>query len=145
MPSIAHKRGTRAQIDAAASVNALRIGEVYLITDEARLTIGIGVNAHQPAAKQGEGGGAGLSGTATINVTTLGGATEWSQSVAAAGVSVTNRIFLTLAPTASTDENDPELVSLSSLSGVAGAGLIIINAAFGEPTSGPITFNWSAV
>lgn len=57
MPSLAHKRGTRAQIDAAATANALKTGEVYLITDEARLTIGTAANAHAAAAKQGEGGG----------------------------------------------------------------------------------------
>jgi hypothetical protein len=62
MPSLAHKRGTRAQIDAAASANALRTGEVYLITDESRLTVGTAVNAHVPAAKQSEvGGGAGFT------------------------------------------------------------------------------------
>jgi hypothetical protein len=57
MPSLAHKRGTRAQIDAAASANALKAGEIYLISDEARLTVGTAVNAHQALAKQGEGGG----------------------------------------------------------------------------------------
>lgn len=57
MPSIAHKRGTRAQIDAAATANALKAGEVYLISDEARLTVGTAPNAHQPLAKEGEGGG----------------------------------------------------------------------------------------
>lgn len=57
MPSVAHKRGTRAQIDTAASVNALKTGEIYLISDEARLTVGTASNAHQPLAKQGEGGG----------------------------------------------------------------------------------------
>jgi hypothetical protein len=57
MPSLSHKRGTRAQVDAAAAANALRAGEVYLITDEARLTVGTSANAHQPAAKQGEGTG----------------------------------------------------------------------------------------
>lgn len=57
MPSLSHKRGTRAQITAAAAANALRVGEVYLITDEARLTVGTSANTHQPAAKQGEGGG----------------------------------------------------------------------------------------
>ncbi len=55
MPSLSHKRGTRAQINAAALANDLRAGEVYLITDEARLTVGTAVNAHAPAAKQGEG------------------------------------------------------------------------------------------
>ena len=43
--------------NAAAAANALRAGEVYLITDEARLTVGTSPNTHQPAAKQGEGGG----------------------------------------------------------------------------------------
>lgn len=57
MPSIAHKRGTRAQIDAAATANGLKTGEIYLISDEARLTVGTASNAHQPLAKQGEGGG----------------------------------------------------------------------------------------
>ena len=54
MPSLAHKRGTRAQIDAAAGASALKAGEVYLITDEARLTIGTAANAHVAAAKQSE-------------------------------------------------------------------------------------------
>ena len=57
MPSLSHKRGTRVQVDAAAAANALRAGEVYLITDEARLTVGTSASTHQPAAKQGEGGG----------------------------------------------------------------------------------------
>ena len=57
MPSLAHKRGTRAQVDAAAAANNLRPGEVYLITDEARLTVGTAANAHSPVAKQSEAGG----------------------------------------------------------------------------------------
>lgn len=59
MASLSHKRGTRAQIDAAASAGQLRSGEVYLITDEARLTVGTSANAHTPAAKQVEAGGGG--------------------------------------------------------------------------------------
>jgi hypothetical protein len=61
MPSLAHKRGTRAQIDAAASGSQLRTGEVYLITDEGRLTVGTANNAHSPVAKQSEAGGGGAS------------------------------------------------------------------------------------
>jgi hypothetical protein len=57
MPSLTHKRGTRAQINAAATANGLKAGEVYLITDEGRLTVGTAANAHSAAAKQGEGGG----------------------------------------------------------------------------------------
>lgn len=59
MPSLAHKRGTRAQIDAAATGSGLKAGEVYLITDEARLTVGIAADAHSPLAKQSEAGGGG--------------------------------------------------------------------------------------
>lgn len=54
MPSFSHKRGTRAQIDAAALASGLKTGEVYLLTDEARLSVGIAANAHQAAAKQSE-------------------------------------------------------------------------------------------
>ncbi len=56
MPSLRHKRGTLAQIDAAASANSIKVGEVYLITDENRLTVGTAANAHQPLAKKNEGG-----------------------------------------------------------------------------------------
>jgi hypothetical protein len=59
MPSLAHKRGTRVQIDAAANASELKSGEVYLITDEARLTVGTAANAHTPLAKQSEAGGGG--------------------------------------------------------------------------------------
>jgi hypothetical protein len=54
MPSLAHKRGTRAQIDASAAVNGLRLGEVYFISDEVRLTVATAVNAHSPQGKQSE-------------------------------------------------------------------------------------------
>jgi hypothetical protein len=81
MPSLAHKRGTRAQIDAAASASQLRKGEVYLITDEGRLTVGTASNAHEPAAKQSEAGG--------------GGSDPWSWTTLVADV-VNNTV--TLAP-----------------------------------------------
>jgi hypothetical protein len=54
MPSLKHKRGTRAQIAASAAASGLKAGEVYLISDEARLTVGTAANAHVPAAKQSE-------------------------------------------------------------------------------------------
>jgi hypothetical protein len=81
MPSLTHKRGTRAQINAAASANQLRTGEVYLITDEARLTVGTATNAHSPVAKQSEAGG--------------GGSDPWSWSKLAADVANST---VTLAP-----------------------------------------------
>jgi hypothetical protein len=81
MPSLTHKRGTLAQINAAASANQLRNGEVYLITDEARLTVGTAANAHSPVAKQSEVG--------------EGGADPWSWTKLAADVANST---VTLAP-----------------------------------------------
>lgn len=40
-PIIQIKRGTRAQLDAAATAAALKVGEPYLITDENRLAFGL--------------------------------------------------------------------------------------------------------
>jgi hypothetical protein len=54
MPSLRHKRGTRAQLDAAAIASALKAGEVYLLSDEARLSVGTAANAHEAAAKKSE-------------------------------------------------------------------------------------------
>lgn len=42
------------QIDAAATANGLKTGEIYLLTDESRLTVDTAVNAHQPLARQSE-------------------------------------------------------------------------------------------
>lgn len=88
MPSLTHKRGTRAQIDAAAGTNILRAGEIYLITDEARLTVATANNAHQPAAKQGEGSGDSwtwqkLNADVSNNTTTLSAATGLGFTAAA--------------------------------------------------------------
>ena len=46
MPSIRVKRGTRAQLDAASVSNLLLAGEVYLITDEKRLAVGLSSNSY---------------------------------------------------------------------------------------------------
>lgn len=50
MAKILLKRGTRAQLDAAATAAALAEGEPYLISDEARLAIASGTSAYQAAA-----------------------------------------------------------------------------------------------
>jgi hypothetical protein len=73
MPSLRHKRGSLAQINAAAAANGLRQGEVYLVTDQNRLTVGTAVNAHEPLAKQSEAGS--------------GGADPWSWQKLASDVS----------------------------------------------------------
>lgn len=40
------KRGTRAQLNAAAAANGLRAGKPYLITDEGRLAVGLTVGSY---------------------------------------------------------------------------------------------------
>ena len=46
MSSIRVKRGTRAQLDAASISKLLLAGEVYLITDEKRLAVGLSSNSY---------------------------------------------------------------------------------------------------
>ncbi|MGL5065701.1 MAG: hypothetical protein ACRC62_37505 [Microcoleus sp.] len=47
MPSLRVKRGTKAQIDTAAAANGLKQGEPYLVTDTARLAMGMGLNSYK--------------------------------------------------------------------------------------------------
>lgn len=54
MPSVQVKRGTRAQLDNAATSSGLKAGEVYLITDENRLAVGLTVSTYQAFDKQNE-------------------------------------------------------------------------------------------
>lgn len=52
--SITIKRGTRAQLDAAAGASGLATGEPYLITDEDRIAVGTAAGAYEAMAKQSE-------------------------------------------------------------------------------------------
>jgi len=67
------KRGTRAQLDAAASSNGLIVGEPYLITDEDRMAVGTAVNAYETYAKESETGGGWTVVTKTGAYTALAG------------------------------------------------------------------------
>jgi hypothetical protein len=51
MPSIQVKRGTRSQLDSAASANQLKVAELYWITDEDRVAIGKSVSAYVDIGK----------------------------------------------------------------------------------------------
>lgn len=57
--SLTIKRGSRAEIDAAALVNGLAAGEPYLITDENRIAIGLSPSTFEVFAKFSEIGGSG--------------------------------------------------------------------------------------
>ena len=54
MPSIRIKRGTRAQLDAAAAASGLKVGEPYLITDEDRFAMGLSTTTYEVYAKSSE-------------------------------------------------------------------------------------------
>jgi len=89
------------------------------------------------------GGGGSLSGTSSITVPS--GAFDDTETIAAVGVLPGDVVFVTLAPHDDTDENDPELLDLWSLSGVAGTDQITVKAVFASPTSGVVKVNWMAV
>lgn len=99
----------------------------------------------QGAIDQLAAGGGGLSGEATITITRLGGAFEWTEVVTATGVTASNKIMLGLAAATDDDENCAELLDISALEAVPSTDAITITVSFPVPVSGPIKFNWSAV
>lgn len=54
MPSIQHKRGTRAALNTLASSSGLKPGEVYLISDEGRIAIATTASTYVAYAKESE-------------------------------------------------------------------------------------------
>jgi len=83
-----------------------------------------------------------IAGVATITVPNK--SLEHTQTLTVAGVLATNRIILGLAPCLDSDENCPEMLDIVSYVATPSDGAITITAAFSQPTSGPIKFNWSA-
>jgi hypothetical protein len=69
------------------------------------------------------------------------------ETLSAPGVRPTDDILIRQDAKAYTDddENAPEMLSVTSLSAVAGDGEITVTMEFGEPTSGPIKLKWRAV
>jgi hypothetical protein len=59
MTKVLNKRGTRSEINSAATANGLNAGEVYLITDENRIAMGTSANTYESYAKESEAGGGG--------------------------------------------------------------------------------------
>lgn len=98
-----------------------------------------------PAGPQGPpGSGGGLAGAAILTLPGAG-VFEWSESVAAMGVTAEARLFIALAPAADADENSPELLDLATLSGAPATDAFFVTATFTEPASGPVKINWSAI
>jgi hypothetical protein len=53
MAIIQFKRGTRAQIDSAASASQLRVAEPYLLTDEGRMALGLSATSYADLTMRG--------------------------------------------------------------------------------------------
>ena len=52
-------RGTRAALNSKAGANTIVAGQIYLITDENRIAIGLSTNSYEVFAKYSEAGGGG--------------------------------------------------------------------------------------
>lgn len=119
MPSIQNKRGTRAQVNAAATASGLKVGEVYLITDEGRLAVGTAANAYQDFAKLSETGGEAAAFTMTQAAYTLANSTATQRAFngSASGA-------LTLATGTYVFEAMLYITGMGSTSGNAGFNLI---------------------
>jgi hypothetical protein len=89
------------------------------------------------------GGGNALGGLATITIPTA--RLEWEETVTATGVTGSSRIMACLAPALDTDENDPAMLSVTSLSASPGTDQITITMTFTVPARGAIKLNWSAM
>lgn len=85
-----------------------------------------------------------FSGVATVTIAQQLGALEHTQTVSAPGVTPSSHILVSLAPAQDTDENDPELLDVTSLWAAPGTDQITIGVTFAVPASGPILINWSA-
>jgi hypothetical protein len=57
--AIQHIRTTKANLDTQASATNLKAGELYLITDENRIAIGLTTSTYETFAKESEAGGGG--------------------------------------------------------------------------------------
>jgi hypothetical protein len=62
MPNIRHKRGTRAALTALAGSSGLLPGQMYVLTDEARIAVALTTTTFETFAKESEAGGGGGGG-----------------------------------------------------------------------------------
>jgi hypothetical protein len=93
----------------------------------------------------GPSGASGLSGIATITLPAGPGAYEWSETVAAIGITPSDRLMVMLSPDEEGDENDTEFLSLGSLCASAGTDQITVTASFNSPEAGPIKLYWKVL
>ena len=86
--TIQHIRTTRTALNDTATAEGLKQGEIYLITDEDRLAVGLSATTYETYAKQAE---AGLTATLTATLTLV--VANWSsevQTLTVTGVTATS-------------------------------------------------------
>lgn len=120
MPKVIVKRGSRAQINAAAAGSGLLSGEVYLITDESRIAIGLGPTTYQAHAKQGEGGGGAAFESVTVNVAPASSGHAFA-SVANSAATPSSAVVCQLCPN---DDWDADDVCDLAVTGSSRAGFV---------------------
>lgn len=84
-----------------------------------------------------------LGGVATVTPDRL--VFEWSEAVAAVGVTSSSRISVGLGAHLDADENHPEFLDIRALGAIPGTDTITFILAFAVPARGAIKLNWSAL
>ena len=104
-----------------------------------------------PRGDQGPQGPPGSAGLATVKgqitvtlPTVLGnaGVTSHTETVTATGMTPDKQVLVALANGLDANENEPEMIDLVALSGLAGTDQLTITMTFSERTSGPINLNY---
>jgi len=90
-------------------------------------------------------GSTGSSAVAEVLLTVPANSTSHAEIVTFTGCTAVSRLFATIAPHLDTDENDPEMLDVASLSASPGVGTATVRVSFFEPTTGPIRINLMAV
>lgn len=83
-----------------------------------------------------------ISDTATITIPAA--AFQYSQAVAAPGITSDSVVLVSLAPAVDADDNDPEMLDVVALWATPGTDEITFGLTFDTPTVGPVKLNWSA-
>jgi hypothetical protein len=86
-----------------------------------------------------------LAGALTANVPGPDGRIEHSETLTASGITPASRVFLSLAPVSDADENDAELIDLTSIAAAPGTGQLTVAMTFAAPVSGPIKLIYGAL
>jgi hypothetical protein len=84
----------------------------------------------------------GVAAAWTAATVTISNAFEVEATVTATGVTPSDVLSVMLAPGADTDENVPEMLSLTGLSAIPGTDNFALTLEFSERTSGPINILW---